>query len=91
MHPKEIKALIKLLRAQGVTHYKSAEIELDLGPIVPRETAVKAMSVKPSESTPIPHKDLNPLELIKLSDVELLNKIYPDYTEDAEDTATEQN
>ncbi len=91
MNAREIKALVKLLRAQGVTHYKQGDVELTLGvkEVVPRETPrrVKAELVK--ESNEIVHKNEELKSVMKLSDTELLDRLFPD-TQD-EDEGAEVN
>lgn len=103
MSPKEIKALVKMLRMCGVTRYKTPELELDLAgstqgestslltktrsvrsgpgqPLVPRETA---------EDKPIEHKVVEMTSLLKLSDQDLVDRLFPDHTEDAEEPSAE--
>ncbi len=89
MEPKKIKALVKLLRAQGVTHYKTPELELNLGPVVSRETKVKVKDEE-SKDKEIPHKVVELTSLLKLDDVGLLDRLFPDHTDkgDAEESSS---
>jgi hypothetical protein len=82
MNAIEIKELIKTLRECGVTHYKTAEIELDLGPA---PIAIDAPA--PAPSPEILHKVEELTSLLKLSDVDLVDRMFPDTQKEAEDTA----
>ncbi len=81
MTPKEIKTLIKTLRAAGVMHYKTPELELKLDPIEPRKRARS----KPTDESEIKHKAEELTSLLKLSDQDLVDRMFPDYT--TEDSA----
>lgn len=86
MSPDEIKTLIKTLRECGVTHYKTAEIELDLGP------APIALEVidKPSEpSQEIKHKVEELTSLLKLDDNSLVNRLFPDTVQEGVEDSTD--
>lgn len=77
MNPKEIKALIKTLRAAGITHYKTPELELSLDPVEPKKRLRKAKAEEPTE---IKHKVEELTSLLKLSDQDLVDRMFPDYT-----------
>lgn len=64
----EIKALIKTLRECGVTHYKSADLELNLGP----EPVVNAPEEKEIKSK-LEHLS----SLLRLSDLDLVDQLFP--------------
>lgn len=80
MTPAEIVTLVETLRSSGVTHFKSGDLELTLGPVVPRET---------TEDPKMIHKVQELTSLLKLSDVELMDRLFPEPKEEAEDTAIE--
>lgn len=92
MTPKEIKTLIKTLRESGVTHYKSKDLELNLTPIlevVPRETIKPKAKVSvengEDESKEIIHKVEELTSLLKLSDKDLVDRLFPDHTDYGDD------
>jgi hypothetical protein len=74
MTVEETKALIKTLRECGVTRYKTPEIELDLGP---EPIKLDAPSPAPVE---IVHKVEERTSLLKLSDSDLVDRLFPDHT-----------
>lgn len=76
MSPKEIKTLIKTLRAAGITHYKTPELELKIDPIEPR----RRMRTKPTDESEIKHKVEELTSLLKLSDQDLVDRLFPDHT-----------
>lgn len=80
MTPKEIKALVKTLRSCGVTHWKTPEIELNLAPLAPRETKPKLVPIEAPivESEKIEHKVEELKSLLKLSDDELVDRLFPE-------------
>lgn len=99
MTPKEIKALIKALRENGVVQFKSGDIELTLAPqeIVSRETplSVKVASlISPKleaedttteASSEIIHKVVEMTSLLKLDDAQLVDRLFPDHTDYGDD------
>ncbi len=92
MTPKEIKSLIKTLRAAGVRHYKTPELELNLEPFpekVSRETTKAISKVAldaPYEPDKTPeHKVEELTSLLKLSDTDLVDRLFPDFTDYGED------
>lgn len=111
MTPKDIKSLIKTLRAAGVTHYKTPELELELGGSIQgdmrlpvKQEEVGSIPTRPAtvshetneteEDKPIDHTEVMLTSLRKISDVDLLDMLYPDHTKEykeAEDTATDTN
>ncbi len=95
MNLKRIESLLKLLRANNVSHFKSLEIEVridvaklpDQPPIVtlPGEVQIKAAAVAPitAAAAPpvemeIPHHVNEVNKLLKLSDEDLVEKLFPD-------------
>lgn len=91
--PKEIKALVKTLRAAGVLQFKTPDIELSLAPIIVPEL-VKEPVARPipldtsaEEEKPIEHKVVELTSLLKLSDKDLVDRLFPDYTDYGDDEA----
>jgi hypothetical protein len=84
MNPGEIKDLIKTLRECGVTHYKTAEIELDLGPepLKPEPVAIDP------DAQHIVHEMKS---LLKLSDEDLVDRLFPDKEEKAAEASADNS
>jgi hypothetical protein len=105
MTPKEIKSLIKTLRASGISHYKTPELELTLSPLIEKQIKPIVMPVATpqtvsretpldapyEEEKPIEHTDVNLVSLLKLSDEDLLDRLIPDHTKEAEESANDAN
>ncbi len=72
---EETKELIKTLRECGVTRYKTTDIELDLGPAP--AINIDAPAPAPVE---IKHKVEELTSLLKLSDTDLVDRLFPDHT-----------
>ena len=55
MTSKELKALVKFMRAQGILHYKSGDTELTLSPMAlnPKEPKKVRTGIKDVPSDPI--------------------------------------
>lgn len=88
MTPAEIKDLVQTLRDCGVIHYKSGDVELELGPVPVVMAPVS--QPKPQESNEIIHKVVEMTSLLKLDDKDLVDRLFPDHTEeygDAEEPA----
>lgn len=75
MTTKEVKKLVRELRKLGVTQYKTPEIELSLGPPPPR---VEKIDSTPAE---IPHVIQDLVSIMKLSDGELVDRLFPEQVE----------
>jgi hypothetical protein len=71
MSPADIKQLVETLRQAGVTHYKTPEIELDLGPLPPA-------APESTEKTEIPHVVEDLISVMKLNDKDLVDRLFPD-------------
>lgn len=87
MEAKQLKKLVKTLRSLGVTRYRTPELELDLAiqPIGYKETAKsKPIDI---ESDKIPHVVQDLKSVMALSDDDLVNRLFPEPTEDAEDNS----
>ena len=88
---QEILELIKLCKANGVTRFKSREISLRFGdtPVVESLKAVSSVPVSkssnpgdvlPSEAKEIVHHVNEVTSLLRLSDEDLVDKLFPDYS-----------
>jgi hypothetical protein len=84
MSPKEIKALVKTLRSLGVTHYKTADIDLLITPEKPVVAKAKSKKLLEKEEKEIKHKIEEMTSLMKMGDVELIDRLFPDHQQEAE-------
>jgi len=96
MSPKELKALIKTLRAAGVTHYKTAELEINLAIGSELEKVSKQAKGLPLDAPVEPPKEiLHKVEeltsLLKCSDKDLVDRLFPDTFTEAEDAEESSN
>lgn len=111
MSPKELKALLKMLKLNGVTHFKSADFEISLRDssviergsprsevigLIPvpatKEVSRETSEALPLEEKPIPHEVVQLTSLLKLSDVDLVDRLFPDHSrEEAEESANDTN
>lgn len=57
MSPKDIKAIIKLMRANGVTHLKAGDVELTLAheALFPKKESMTFQETEPIQTTPAWH------------------------------------
>lgn len=93
MTPEQLESLIEALNASGALSFKGYGLELTFGPKgappklkaqkVPHHHETLPRNVaepEPTEEvlTPIPHKDDKVESIMKLSDVDLLNQLFPD-------------
>lgn len=76
MSPKDLKDLVKLLRSQGITHYKTNEVELNLTPDVAKRTRRKRKTTTEEEQE-IKHKLEELTSVMKLSDDDLVERLWP--------------
>ena len=88
MSPKEIKALVKTLRSLGVSHYKTADLELTLEPLPqelrqPKENrdSIATTELSPEEDQKIRNKIEELKSVVLGTDEELLNRLFPTFTE----------
>lgn len=90
MNLDETKALIEMLRASGITHYKTSEIELNIGSAPVSVQPVIQLDALENEK-PIPHVVQELTSLLKLSDVDLVDRLFPDtQKEDGEESAIDE-
>lgn len=79
-----LKALIDLLRESGVTRYKYDSIELEMTIKEPAPIAIDAPAPVPDQ---IKHKVEEMTSLLKLSDIELVDQLFPDHRNDPDSEA----
>lgn len=83
---EETKELVKTLRELGVTHYKTSEIELNLLPEPPKAEPKFLPTVESNEEPQeIKHKVEELTSLLKLSDKDLIDRLFPDHTDYGDD------
>jgi hypothetical protein len=89
----ELAELLIVLSRHGVTHYKTADLELTLAPIAQPEVVNRvanyttATTTQPEQATskrrkpkaePIPHHLTDTLSLLKLDDASLVDRLFPE-------------
>lgn len=83
MTPKETKALIKALKDAGVIHFKSGDFEVTLAANLEQKIVAEPALITPidapvAEDDPIKHKVEEMVSLLKLSDHDLVDRLFPD-------------
>jgi hypothetical protein len=93
MKLEEIAQLIQLLKANGVTRFKSDDIELKFGGSVSLDSSAAIIPTKIAETKAPPLQAIPPVDLdivhhvnevanlLKLGDEDLVDKLFPDYTQ----------
>lgn len=91
MTPKEFEKIAKTMRKYGIARFKSDNVEIEgltFGPVVdgPRQISVPekkphSISGNSEEQEPIKHKVEQLTSLMKLSDSELVDELFPDEEE----------
>ncbi len=84
MTPKEIKTLVKTLRKLGVTRYEANGVVFELGPEPETVQAPVTTSKDSEDDSKIPHKILDLTSVMKLSNEDLVDRLFPDTEEDTE-------
>jgi hypothetical protein len=69
---KELKKIAKTMRELGITHLKTADIELNLTDVAPRKA-----SKKEEDKGEIPHVIEELTSLLKLGDADLIERLFP--------------
>ena len=82
MKATELKKLVKAMRQCGVIRLKTQEYELELG-----DEPIKPLAA--SEEKQIPHKIEDLKSVMKLSDEELIDRMFPDTEPKEEGEASE--
>lgn len=95
MDPKKLRLIFKLMKEFHVEHFRHADFEIKLSSYKP-EISSKTEPVKktnkrkipPQQAIPIveqsiPHHENEVAKLLKLSDHELVDRLFPDYTQKA--------
>ncbi len=90
MNLEKTERLIAMLRQNGVSHFKSEDVEIDFGmPTkhieVPTNTQLQEkappLQAVPPVELEIPHHVNEVNKLMKLSDEDLVDKLFPDYSQ----------
>lgn len=82
MKPVELKKIVRAMRQCGVLRLVTADMEIELGPEpLPKLTK--------SEEQEIPHTLQEMKSVMKLSDGELVDRLFPDTQTQIEDEANE--
>lgn len=92
MKPKEFKAIAKAMRECGVSHFKCGDTEIQMAQELPverknkriKQSAPISPTTPPEHSDPIEHKVEALASLMKLSDSDLVDELFPDHTADQE-------
>jgi hypothetical protein len=80
MDVKEIKKLAKTLRALGINHYEANGVVINLGDVprrVPRGQK-PALVPEPEAKEEIPHIVQELTSVMKMSDADLVDRLFPD-------------
>lgn len=95
MTGSEIESLVQALRASGVQRFKSKDFEIEFIREAPQvEKPLPAVLKEESSSSkepdkPIEHKVEELESILKLSDQDLVDRLFPDFTDDEELNAAE--
>jgi len=94
MNSKDIKALAKVMQDYGITSLKIGDLELSrpLGefvsvPVKEPKHFVPVDAPVTEDENPIEHKVEQLKSLMKLNDVELVDQLFPDHSEQNEESA----
>jgi hypothetical protein len=86
MSPKELKDLVKTLRSLGVTSYDDGQgVKLTLSADAPTKRRREPKLTKEKKQE-IEHKIQEFTSLMKISDMELVDRLFPDTQQDAEES-----
>lgn len=88
MTPSEFKEIAKAMQDYGITHVKMGDCEINCaypahGEIKIHNTAVPTVNPVQDPSDPIKHKVDQMTSLMKLSDTDLVDQLFPDKSEEA--------
>lgn len=92
MTPGEFREIVKTMKDFGVSHVKMGDLELTMeaSRAEPAKASISVPVEAPAESSdPIKHKVEQMTSLLKLSDQELVDTLFPDHTQqdNAEESA----
>lgn len=92
MKASEFRAIAKAMREFGLSHVKLGDVELTMFHVEhkgsPEKDAPRVPVNAPNEaSNPIEHKVEAMASLLKLSDSELVDELFPDHTQDTDEAA----
>ena len=94
MNPEKAEKLFALMKQYGVEYFKHDELEIKLTPgveiakapaITPKKTKKVPVQAAPPVEMPIPHHVNEVANLLKLSDNDLVDKMFPDYSQQVPD------
>lgn len=78
MTPTQLKALLKTLKASGVTNFEHGDLKISLGNIHAPVKEITPIDAPATAEDPIKHKVEEMVSLLKLSDSELVDRLFPD-------------
>lgn len=93
MNPNKAEKLFIIMKKYGVTHLKTLELEINMGggpalpsdelivPEVKRDEKIPPPQAAPPVEIKIPHHMNEVASLLKLNDNDLVEKLFPDYSQ----------
>lgn len=93
MKAKELAAIAKVMRANGIVYFKTDTCVLKMAHALPAEKRSKRikqaapLTSLPTDPNPIEHKLEELSSLMKLSDTDLVDKLFPDHTQEEQESA----
>lgn len=93
MNPSKAEKLFELMKRHGVEHFKTMEVEIRMSssqstaPVitpkieVPESKPVPPLQAIPPNEVKIPHHLNEVASLLKLNDEQLVDKLFPDYSQ----------
>lgn len=82
MTPGEFKKIAQTMKLFGITRFRMGDVEIDLGSsqaVVPHRTVEAPMETQEPSSDPIKHRVEQVGSLLKLSDHELVDQLFPEH------------
>jgi hypothetical protein len=93
--PKNLRDVCEVLREFNVGYFKTSEIELTMSLSAlankisaPNNSQPKDPEVSPEEEKEIKHKVEELTSLMRLSDTDLVDRLFPDHTQDQDEEAS---
>lgn len=86
MDSEAIKSIAKTMRDYGISHLKCGDLEIQFGSATPQVSQANYFAKPPDDnaaSDPIKHQVEQLNSLMKLSDTELVDKLFPEPKEEA--------
>jgi hypothetical protein len=86
LNAKELRALAKVMQDFGLTYVKHGDLELSVRENVSLKSETQnnfnlPINAPISQSQPIKHENVELTSIMKLGDVELLDQLFPDHTD----------